>query len=79
MYFNEAERLDPLNVSLLTQRATSYICLRRFPEALRKLDEALNITPDDLNTLVHKAAIAQAQGDLPHASALLARLHFYGR
>ena len=74
-YFNEAERLDPLNVSLLTQRAISYICLRRFPEALRKLDEALNITPDDLNILVQKAAIAQAQGDLPHASALLARLH----
>ena len=74
-YFNEAERLDPLNVSLLTQRATSYICLRRFPEALRKFDEALNIAPDDLNILVQKAAIAQAQGDLPHASALLARLH----
>jgi len=75
-YFNEAERLDPRNVSLLTQRATSYKCLRRFSEALRKLDEALNIAPDDLNILVQKAAIAQAQGDLPRASAVLARLHF---
>jgi serine/threonine protein kinase/Flp pilus assembly protein TadD len=75
VYFNEAERLDPLNVSLLAQRATSYICLRRFPEALRKFDQALNIAPDDLNILVQKAAITQAQGDLPHASALLARLH----
>jgi serine/threonine-protein kinase len=74
-YFNEAEQLDPRNASLLTQRAVSYNCLRRFPEALRKLDEALNIAPDDLNILVHKAAIAQAQGDLPHASALLARLN----
>ncbi len=74
-YFNEAERLDPLSASLLVQRATSYVCLRRFPEALRKFDEALNITPDDLNILVQKAAIAQALGDLPHASALLARLH----
>jgi len=74
-YFNEAERLDPRSASLLVQRATSYDCLRRFPEALRKFDEALNITPDDLNILVQKAAIAQAQGDLPHASALLARLH----
>jgi serine/threonine protein kinase/Tfp pilus assembly protein PilF len=73
-YFNEAERLDPLNVSLLVQHATSYICLRHFPEALRKFDEALNIAPEDLNILVQKAAIAQAQGDLPHASALLARL-----
>ena len=74
-YFNEAERLDPRSVSLLVQRATSYVCLRRFPEALRKFDEALNITPDDLNILVQKAAIAQAQGDLPHASALLTRLN----
>jgi TolB-like protein/Tfp pilus assembly protein PilF len=74
-YFDEAERLDPRNVSLLTQHAQSYICLRRFPEALRKLDQILDITPDDLDILVLKAAIAQAQGDLPRASALLAPLH----
>ena len=35
-YFNEAERLDPRNVYLLTQHAYTDICLRRFPEALRK-------------------------------------------
>src|SRR5712691_9021280 len=49
-YFNEAERLDPRNVSLLSQHALSYVNLRRFPEALRKLDQILDITPDDLNT-----------------------------
>jgi TolB-like protein/class 3 adenylate cyclase len=74
-YFNEAERLDPRNVRLLTQHAFSYICHRRFPEAQRKLDQILNITPDDVDTLVLKAAIAQAEGDLPRASALLAPLH----
>ena len=74
-FFNEAERLDPLNVYLLTQHAGSYICLRRFAEALRKLDQVLDITPDDLDTLVFKAAVAQAEGDLPRASALLAPLH----
>jgi TolB-like protein/Tfp pilus assembly protein PilF/predicted Ser/Thr protein kinase len=74
-YFNEAERLDPRNVHLLTQHALSYSALRRFPEALRKLDDVLNITPDDVETIVFKAAIAQAQGDLPRASALLAPLH----
>ena len=74
-YFNEAERLDPRNVSLLTQHALSYIYVRRFPEALRKFDQVLNITPDDLDTLVQKAAIAQAEGDLPRASELLAPLH----
>src|SRR5216117_1599087 len=31
-HFNEAERLDPRNVSLLTQEAQSYVCLRRFAE-----------------------------------------------
>jgi TolB-like protein/class 3 adenylate cyclase/Tfp pilus assembly protein PilF len=74
-YFNEAERLDPRNVNLLIQHALSYNNLRRFPEALRKLDQILNITPDDVDTLVLKAAIAQAEGDLPRAAALLAPLN----
>jgi TolB-like protein/Tfp pilus assembly protein PilF len=73
-YFNEAERIDPRNVSILTSHAQSYIALRRFPEALRKLDQVLDITPDDLDVLAEKAAIAQAEGDLPRASALLAPL-----
>src|SRR5499426_4000743 len=72
--FNEAERLDPRNVHLFTQHALSYICLRHFPEANRKLDQVLNITPDDVDTLAQKAAIAQAQGDLAQAAALLAPL-----
>ncbi|PYJ92062.1 MAG: hypothetical protein DME71_00310, partial [Verrucomicrobia bacterium] len=75
LYFNEAEQLDPRNVYLITQHASNYICLRRFPEALRKLDEVLHITPGDLDTLLLKAGIAQAEGDLPRASALLAPLH----
>src|SRR5438874_3443231 len=62
-YFNEVERLDPRNVGVLTQHALSYMALRRFPEALRKLDQVLNITPDDLDTLATKAGIAQAEGD----------------
>jgi serine/threonine protein kinase/Tfp pilus assembly protein PilF len=73
-YFNEAEKLDPRNVNLLSQHARSYVCLRRFPEALVKLEQILNITPDDIDTLVLKARIAQAEGDLPRASALLAPL-----
>ena len=73
-YFNEAEKLDPRNVNLLSQHARSYVCLRRFPEALSKLEQILNITPDDIDTLVLKARIAQAEGDLPRASALLAPL-----
>jgi TolB-like protein/class 3 adenylate cyclase/Flp pilus assembly protein TadD len=73
-YFNEAERLDPRNADVLAQQAVSYIYLRRFPEALRKFDQILNITPDDVDTIAGKAAIAQAEGDLPRAAALLAPL-----
>ena len=73
-YFNEAEKLDPRNVNLLSQHARSYICLRRFPEAVVKLEQILNIAPDDIDTIVLKARIAQAEGDLPRAAALLAPL-----
>src|SRR6266498_3513055 len=74
-YFNEAERLDPRNLHLLTQHEVTYFHRRRFPEALRKFDQVLNITPDDVDTHAYKAAIAQAEGDLPRAAALLAPLH----
>src|SRR5438045_2892656 len=73
-YFKEAERLDPRNVRLLTNQAYSYSLLRRFPEALRKFDQVLNIIPDDVDTLAYKAAMLQAEGDLPRAAALLAPL-----
>ena len=73
-YFNEAERLDPRNLNVLSQHALSYLVLRRFPEALQKLDQILIIMPDDDIHLALKAAIAQAEGDLPRASAILAPL-----
>jgi tetratricopeptide (TPR) repeat protein len=41
---------------------------------LKTADRIIEITPDDLDTLAFKAAIAQAQGDLPRAAALLAPL-----
>jgi TolB-like protein/cytochrome c-type biogenesis protein CcmH/NrfG len=73
-YFNEAERLDPRNANLLTQHALFHIALRRFPQALGKLDQVLDITPDDVDTFALKAAIAQGQGDLARASALVSSL-----
>ena len=74
-FFNQAERLDPRNVTQLSQHALSYVLLRRFPQAIRKLDQVLNITPDDVDTVALKASIAQAEGDLPRASAILGSIH----
>jgi serine/threonine protein kinase/Tfp pilus assembly protein PilF len=73
-YFREAERLDPRNLKVMTEHAFLYESRRRFPEALRKSDQILNIAPDNLNTLALQAAIAQAEGDLTRASSLLGRL-----
>jgi len=73
-YFNQAERLDPRNVSLLTRHAEFYYALRRFPEAVGKLDRILEIVPKDTDALVEKGAIAQAEGDLPRAAGFLAQL-----
>jgi TolB-like protein/Tfp pilus assembly protein PilF len=73
-HFQQAQKVDPRNVNLLSQHARSYVCLRHFPQALAKLEQILNITPDDIDTIVLKARIAQAQGDLSHAAALLAPL-----
>jgi len=50
----------------------SYKALRRFPDALRKYEDILNITPDDPQPVVREAAIFQAMGDLPRAAAVLA-------
>ena len=49
--------------------------LRRFPDALRKYEDVLNIAPDDAQAVVRQAAIFQAMGDLPRASALLTPLY----
>jgi TolB-like protein len=74
-YFNRAERLDPRNVRIIGQHALLYKILRRFPDALRKYEDVLNITPDDPQPVARQAAIFQAMGDLPRASALLTPLY----
>jgi TolB-like protein/Tfp pilus assembly protein PilF len=74
-YFKEAERLDPRNVYVLGQHGQSCIARRRFAEARSLFDRILQITPNDMDTLAVKAAIAQAEGDLPGAAVLLAPLH----
>jgi TolB-like protein/Tfp pilus assembly protein PilF len=74
-HFKEAELLDPRNVYVLGQHGQSEIARRRFAEAMRLFEEILKITPNDMDTIAVQAAIAQAQGELPQAAALLAPLH----
>jgi len=70
-YFNEAEQLDPRNALVLTQHGLLLSAVRRFPDAIRKIDEVLNISPDNKASVREKADIAQAEGDLPRAAQLL--------
>jgi TolB-like protein/class 3 adenylate cyclase len=74
-YFNRAEQLDPRNVRIIGQHAALYKILRRFPDAVRKYEDVLNITPDDPQPVARHAAIFQAMGDLPRAAAVLAPLY----
>src|SRR5881396_1491244 len=74
-YFNRAERLDTRNARIIGQHAVLYKMLRRFPDAVRKYEDVLNITPDDPQPVARQAAIFQAMGDLPRASALLTPLY----
>ena len=70
-YFEQALTLDPRNVELLKQAAFTYAWLRQFPTALKLYDRALDITPNDPETMAFKAAIYQAQGNLEKAAKLL--------
>lgn len=45
--------------------------MRRLSDARQKFDKILEIVPGDVDALVEKGAIAQAEGDLPKAAALL--------
>src|SRR5213596_3104408 len=74
-YFNRAERLDPRNVRIIGQHAVLYKMLRRLPDAVRKYEDILDITPDDPQPVARQAGIFQAMGDLPRASALLTPLY----
>jgi serine/threonine protein kinase/Flp pilus assembly protein TadD len=74
-YFNRAERLDPRNVRIIGQHALLYTDTRRFPDAVRKYEDVLNIKPDDPQPVARQAGIFQGMGDLPRASALLTPLY----
>ena len=74
-YFEQALTLDPRNVELLIDAASTYAMLRQFPTALKLYDRALDITPNDPDLMASKAGIYQAQGNLQEAAKLLTEIN----
>jgi Serine/threonine protein kinase len=74
-YFEQALALDPRNADLLTDAALTYDMVRQFPAALKLYDRALDITPNDPESMAEKASIYQAQGNLQEAAGLLSQIN----
>jgi len=74
-YFEQALILDPRNVGLLIDAASTYTMLRQFPAALKLYDRVLDISPNDPDVMASKAGIYQAQGNLQEAAKLLSGIN----
>jgi len=70
-YFQQALNLDPRNVELLIDTASTYGMRRQFPAALKLYDRALDIAPNDPGMIAAKADTYQAQGNMSEAAKLL--------
>jgi serine/threonine protein kinase/Flp pilus assembly protein TadD len=70
-YLQQALVLNPRDMDLITEAAHNYAILRQFPAALKLFDRALDIAPNDLDTMAAKADIYQAQGNLAEAAKML--------
>jgi tetratricopeptide (TPR) repeat protein len=65
---------DPRNGEVLTTSAWTYAMLRQFPTALKLYDRALEIVPNDPDTMALVASIYQAQGNLGQAAKILSEI-----
>ena len=63
--------LDPRNFHASFNLVTTYMILRRFPEALAEADRVLAWAPTNVGALSQKAEVFLATGDLQAAEALL--------
>jgi len=74
-YLDRAVALDPLSPSVRQNAADVRGYTRDFPAALRVIDEALNIWPDNPDFIARKAFVCQGLGELDQADAVLNGLH----
>jgi TolB-like protein len=73
--FKKALELDPRNVTLLGEVATDfYNFLRRFDDAIRLADRALEIAPDSVEMRARKVDVLQDAGRLAEAAEELKRI-----
>jgi TolB-like protein len=61
---HQAAKLDPLNEDMWVNLGRSYRGIRKFDEARSMFDRALTLSPNEVDTLTHKAETYLAQGDL---------------
>src|SRR4029453_6580836 len=66
-----AIELAPRSITAYNELALTYAGLRRFPEALATVDFVLEWEPTDTSTLLQKASILWAMGDLQAVERLL--------
>jgi TolB-like protein/Tfp pilus assembly protein PilF len=74
-YWERGLALDPRNSVVLIEVAFTYAALRQFPTAIKLYDRALDILPNELYLIASKAAIYQAEGNLPEAAKLVAQVN----
>jgi serine/threonine-protein kinase len=70
-YLEQALALDPRNVELLDETASTYGFIRQFPTALKLYDRALDVDPNDPGLIAFKANPYQAEGNLEEAAKVL--------
>jgi serine/threonine-protein kinase len=64
-------RLDPRSARSAIRLQTTYLWLRRYPEALGASEAALALAPGDLSMIQDKAMVYVAQGDVAGARAVM--------
>jgi TolB-like protein/class 3 adenylate cyclase/Tfp pilus assembly protein PilF len=74
-YLDRAIVLDPLSPAVRQDAVQVRFFTRDFPAALRAIDDALNIWPDDVGLIANKALVYLQLGELDQAVALLNGLH----
>ena len=75
-YFQQALALDPRNVELLIDTASTYGFRRQFSAALKLYDRVLDITPNDPDVMAAKAGVYQAEGNLQEAAKFLSEINW---